>query len=136
MTYQQGMDAAQIVLRQAMHKYREDFRQWPEDKKRRHRIRTFCRNHDVHFWIVAHPTKLRKGTDGKYPPATLYDINGSAGFFNKTDNGLSIYRDYSDDSVPVTLYIQKIKFHEVGGLGSVNFYHDRLTGRYWEAGYE
>ena len=100
------------------------------------RIRTFCRNHDVHFWIVAHPTKLRKGTDGKYPPATLYDINGSAGFFNKTDNGLSIYRDYSDDSVPVTLYIQKIKFHEVGGLGSVNFYHDRLTGRYWEAGYE
>lgn len=39
MTYQQGMDAAQIVLRQAMHKYREDFRQWPEDKKRRHRIR-------------------------------------------------------------------------------------------------
>jgi twinkle protein len=97
------------------------------------KMRAFCRNHNVHIWVVAHPTKLRKGVDGKYPPATLYDINGSAGWFNKTDNGLSLWRDYADPSAPVTLYVQKIKFHEVGGLGSANFYHDRLTGRYWEA---
>ena len=100
------------------------------------KIRTFARNHNVHFWIVAHPTKLKKGVDGKYPPATLYDISGSAGFFNKTDNGLSIWRDYENPGAPVELRVQKIKFHEVGGLGMVNFYHDRLTGRYWEAGYE
>lgn len=96
-------------------------------------IRAFARNHGVHFWIVVHPTKLAKLPNGKYPPPTLYDANGSAGFFNKTDNGLSVWRDYSDPGAPVELRIQKIKFHEVGGLGMVCFRYDRLTGRYTEA---
>jgi hypothetical protein len=30
------------------------------------------------------------------------------------------------------LHVQKIKFHEIGGLGKVLFRHERLTGRYYE----
>lgn len=95
------------------------------------KVRTFARNHDCHFWIVAHPRKLIK-EGGKYPVATPYDIAGSAGFYNKSDNCLSLWRDMGEEHRPVELHIQKIKFHEIGGLGKVLFRHDRLTGRYYE----
>ena len=39
MSYKDHMDAAQIALRQAVNRYHEDFRRWPEEKKRRHRKR-------------------------------------------------------------------------------------------------
>ena len=95
------------------------------------KIRTFARNHECHVWIVAHPRKLIK-EGGKYPVASPYDIAGSAGFYNKSDNCLSLWRDFQEEMKPVELHVQKIKFHEIGGLGKVLFRHDRLTGRYWE----
>ena len=95
------------------------------------KIRTFARNHQVHVWIVAHPRKLQK-ENGRYEVATPYDIAGSAGFYNKSDNCLSLWRDFKDQTVPAEMHIQKIKFHEIGGLGMVRFTHDRLTGRYRE----
>ena len=39
MSYADKMDAAQAALRRQVHRYHEDFRAWPEDKKRRHRKR-------------------------------------------------------------------------------------------------
>jgi twinkle protein len=95
------------------------------------KIRTFARNHECHVWIVAHPRKLMK-EGGKYPVATPYDIAGSAGFYNKSDNCLSLWRDMAEEMRPVELHVQKIKFHEIGGLGKVLFRHERLTGRYYE----
>lgn len=96
------------------------------------KIRQFARNHGCHVWVIAHPTKLRKDDDGGYPVATPYDISGSAGWFNKADNCLSVWRNKANETQPVELHIQKIRFHEIGGLGMVQFRHDRLTGRYWE----
>jgi twinkle protein len=96
------------------------------------KLRAFGINHSCHVWVVAHPTKLQKGSDGEYPVATLYDIAGSAGWFNKADNGLSIYRDKKDESKPTQIHVQKIRFHEVGGLGMVELFYDKPTGRYVE----
>lgn len=96
------------------------------------KIRQFARNHACHVWVVAHPTKLRKDDKGEYPVATPYDISGSAGWFNKADNCLSIWRNKENDAQPVEIHIQKIRFHEIGGLGMVPLKHDRLTGRYFE----
>jgi twinkle protein len=96
------------------------------------KIRTFARNHRLHAWVIAHPTKLRKNLDGSYPVATPYDISGSAGWFNKADNCLSVWRDKDDERTPVQVHVQKIRFHEIGGLGVVAFRHDKLTGRYFE----
>src|SRR5262249_11490147 len=48
------------------------------------KIRRFARAHEVHVFLVAHPTKLQrqKGADGNeagtYPVPTPYDVSGSA----------------------------------------------------------
>lgn len=96
------------------------------------KIRRFARLNSVHVWIVAHPTKLFKDKSGKYPVPRLYDVAGSAHFFNKTDNGLAIHRtDYKSPLVEV--HVQKVRFKEVGKVGKVwmNFVED--CGVYMEA---
>ena len=96
-------------------------------------IRTFSRRHGVHTWVVAHPTKLYKDKiTGLYPIPTLYDINGSANFRNKADCGLIIYRPSTDDHDEVEVYIQKIKFLEVGKPGMVKLRYHPITGRFSE----
>lgn len=96
------------------------------------KIRQFALHHACHVWVVAHPTKLRKSDDGTYPVATPYDISGSAGWFNKADNCLSVWRNKADERQPVELHVQKIRFREIGQIGHVYFRYDRVTGRYTE----
>lgn len=91
-------------------------------------LRQFARDLDVHIWLVAHPTKLQKKDDGTYPVARLYDISGSAHFYNKCDNGLSIHRDYLTGTVDV--HVLKVRFKNIGKPGSVTLNYDRVTGRY------
>jgi twinkle protein len=62
--------------------------------------------------------------------ATLYDISGSAHWFNKIDNGMSVYRDFQSGLVDV--HIQKIRFKFIGKIGKASFEWDRHTGRYTE----
>lgn len=83
-------------------------------------------------FIVAHPTKIKKDREGQYEIATLYDIAGSAHFFNKTDNGISVYRNFTTNEVFV--YVQKIRFKFIGKIGSQQFEYDVHTGRYKEFG--
>lgn len=96
------------------------------------KLRNFSRHHRVHSWVVVHPTKLHKNENGKYPVPTLYDCSGSAHWFNKADCGLSIWRDKSDDSLPVQIHIQKIRFRWCGQIGMIELYYDKVTGRYSE----
>ena len=91
----------------------------------------FGKLYNVHVIIVAHPTKMKKDKDGNYPVATLKDISGSANFENKTDNGVSVYRDIK--SGKVMIHIQKIRWQEfIGKLGMVEFEFDDDTSRYKE----
>lgn len=82
------------------------------------KIRKFARFNGIHIWVVAHPTKMQKGTDGKYPPPTLYDIAGGAHWRNKADNGLCVHRDYDNNTTSV--FVQKIRFREIGKIGTMN----------------
>lgn len=91
-------------------------------------IKEFTLKTDTHLFLVAHPRKLMKDNRGQYPPATMYDISGSAHFFNKTDNGLSIHRDFTDNSV--TAYIQKVRFSWLGKIGYTQFNYDTFTRKY------
>lgn len=89
----------------------------------------FLDKYKVHGFLVAHPTKLRKILETKkYEIPTLYSISGSAHFFNRAHNGLSIYRDFETNQVDV--YIQKIKWSWLGKLGMVSFSYDTFTRRY------
>ncbi|HWN98695.1 MAG TPA: toprim domain-containing protein [Blastocatellia bacterium] len=93
------------------------------------KMRAFTQLHGLYNWIVAHPTKMAK-EHGVYPAPTLYDIAGSAHWANKTDFGLSVYRDKTDDQAPVEIHVQKIRSRWCGQLGVALLHYDRVTGRY------
>lgn len=95
------------------------------------KIRKFARFNGIHIWVVAHPTKLHKNSEGKYNPPTMYDIAGGAHWRNKADNGICVYRDFETNDT--TIFIQKIRFREIGQIGSASlkFTH---TGRYRSIG--
>lgn len=94
------------------------------------KIRQFARKHEVHVWIVAHPAKMYRDKDGKYPVPTLYDINGSAHFRNKADCGIVVWRNLTDTTEAVEVHVQKIRFREVGKLGVAKFKYEPVTADY------
>ena len=87
-------------------------------------MRRFARDNKIHVWIVSHP---KKPLDASQAPG-LYDITGSANWANKADNGISIFRQPNSDLVEV--HVKKIRFKEVGEIGSTEFIYDRICGIY------
>ena len=95
------------------------------------KVRRFARLYDIHVWIIAHPTKLEKKSDGKYPVATPYDVSGGAHWRNKADNAISVYRNVDEPDFDVSdIYVQKIRFKEVGSLGVTSLRSDVASGAY------
>lgn len=91
-------------------------------------IKDFALRNDVHIFIIAHPKKMQKDQRGKYPVPTMYDISGSAHFFNKTDNGISVHRDFENNIVDI--HIQKVRFSWLGKLGFATYSYDTFTRKY------
>jgi twinkle protein len=82
------------------------------------KMKAFCLVTGVHLFLIAHPVKMQK-TGGKYEVPTLYNISGSAHFFNKTDNGITVYRDFENNVVDV--HIQKVRYSWLGKVGCASF---------------
>jgi twinkle protein len=78
--------------------------------------------------VVAHPTK-DVFEHGKHRTPSLYDIEGSAHWFNKCDHGVVIERPnaYSDETV---VHIAKVRFDGTGEKGHVRMKFVRATSRY------
>jgi len=91
------------------------------------KVLTFARQRNIIVFLVAHPRKLNK-LDKKYEVPTLYDISGSANFYNKTDFGFTVYRDYENNLVSV--HVQKVKFKHLGSEGVVGYKYERASGRF------
>ena len=86
----------------------------------------FARIYEIVVWVVAHPTKLPKGTDGSYLPPTAYDISGAAHWHNQADAVLTIHRDFEDNSTRVIT--RKIREQDLyGKIGEARFYYDFNT---------
>ena len=96
------------------------------------RIRQFARAHGVHVWLVAHPAKLFKEANGKYPVPTPYDVSGSAHWRNKADNCLAVWRDQMDERGVVEIHVQKIRHKITGRIGRHELRYDPITGRYFD----
>lgn len=95
-------------------------------------IKEFAIKNDVHIFLIAHPRKLMKDQKTKqYPVATMYDISGSAHFFNKTDNGISVHRDFANGIV--TVYVQKVRFSWLGKIGYTCYTFDTFIRQYLPA---
>jgi twinkle protein len=89
----------------------------------------FLGKYNVHGFLVAHPTKLQKDPKtGKYAVPTMYNISGSAHFFNRTHNGLSVWRDFETGTVDV--HVQKVKWSWLGKIGLCSFGFDTMKRKY------
>jgi twinkle protein len=93
-------------------------------------IISFLQKYGVHCLLLAHPRKVEKNKQtGKHNIPTLYDINGSANFFNKTHNGITVHRDF--DTNQVDIYRQKIKNWWNGSIGYSSYIFDTNTRQYF-----
>jgi twinkle protein len=71
---------------------------------------------------------MEKNPNGLYTMPTLYDINGSANFYNKCDYGLSVFRDFTKGIVQVNVI--KVKFKHLGEGGAITLVYNYNNGRY------
>lgn len=92
------------------------------------RLSTFARQNNVLVFLVAHPRKMDKQESGVYSKPNLYDINGSANFYNKCDYGICVYRYFNANEIDVD--ILKVKFKHLGTGGLVKFKYNTENGRY------
>lgn len=76
-------------------------------------MKQFVRAYNVSLILVAHPTKAH-ASDNRKP--TLYDIEGSAAWNNKCDNGLIVSRDPENNHMTVTS--AKVRERGAGKRGS------------------
>lgn len=110
------------------HKYSESETKYVSESL--DKLAIFCEVNNVHCFLVAHPRKINKEKDGiKYQVPVLYDIAGSAHFYNKSDNGICVYRDFENKKTMV--FIQKVKFSHWGEIGCAEFNYDLNSGRYF-----
>ena len=91
-------------------------------------LKRFARLYEVAVIVVAHPTK-EVGRDGKSRPPTLYDIEGSAHWFNKPDHGVVVDRPNSDENVS-EIRFAKVRFEESGRKGKVRMRFNETSSRY------
>ena len=94
------------------------------------KLTIFKQKYDIHIFLVAHPRKMMKKDNGLYDVPTLYDIAGSANFYNQVDNGITVYRNFETECTHV--YVQKVKFRHIGELGEAVFKYNLQNGRYHE----
>jgi len=110
------------------HKYTENETKYIS--KELDKIALFCEKYHVHGFIVAHPTKILKDkTTGLYEVPNLYNINGSANFFNKPANGITVY--INRQSKKSEIHIQKVKFKHWGTIGLCEWNWNFKNGRYY-----
>lgn len=98
------------------------------------KFRRFARHHDVHLWIVAHPTKMRRTDDNTEPIPGLWDISGSAHFRNKADVGITVWRDVPANDNMVDVHVTKVRFSDSGKLGKVRFGYESSCKRLYSVG--
>lgn len=92
------------------------------------KLTLFAQHNDILVILMAHPTKMPRTKDGQPVTPSLYDISGSAHFFNKTDYGIVVHRDRPNNLVQVK--VEKVKFKHLGECGTALFRYNLNNGRY------
>ena len=107
-------------------------------KKTLGKMISFAKRTDSLLLLIAHPTKLRKDEKTKsFPMPTMYDISGSADFWNMVDYGIAVRREQDDEGKFQTfgqVNIAKTKYnYTMGSTGLWNFRYNVNNGRYaWD----
>jgi len=92
------------------------------------RIAEFAHEKNIALMLVAHPKKPVFTSGGTPVPLNLYDISGSANFYNMCDVGIIMERSIDKD---VTfLRVLKARFDDLGDIGTAYTYFDKETFRF------
>jgi len=84
------------------------------------KIEMFAKKYDVLVFIVAHPTKMYKGSDGKMEEPTMYNIKGGGEWYDASYHGLLVHRDYETKTVKAK--VLKVKFQNLGENGAEAYF--------------
>jgi twinkle protein len=95
-------------------------------------VMKLARSAVAHIWLVVHPAKIPRNKDGTRPVPTPYDISGSAHWYNKPDNIITVHRDQADGGQMVDVHVQKVRFKHIGHAGLAMLRYDKVTGRYFD----
>lgn len=92
----------------------------------------FARKYDILVHLVAHPAKMEAlgPRNRTYGPPTLYDISGSANFYNKADYGFTVYRNFEE--ARSYLMVTKVRFRNFGTVcrEGIQLQYNLDNGRY------
>jgi twinkle protein len=91
-------------------------------------LRQFARDYGVVVIVVAHPTK-DVNDRGEIRIPNLYDVDGSAAWFNKSDHGICIHRRSPCEN-EASIFIQKVRFSMSGKKGEIRLSFDLSSNRY------
>ena len=83
-------------------------------------IEMFAKKYDVLVIVVAHPTKMYKGSDGKIEEPTMYNIKGGGEWYDASYHGLLVHRNY--DAGTVKVKVLKVKFQNLGENGAESIF--------------
>ena len=84
------------------------------------KIESFAKKYDVLVFIVAHPTKMYKDSNGKIEEPNMYNIKGGGEWYDASYHGLLIHRDYELRNTKVK--VLKVKFQNLGENGAEAFF--------------
>ena len=80
------------------------------------KIEIFAKKYDVLVFIVAHPTKMYKGSDGQIEEPTMYNIKGGGEWYDASYHGILVHRNYEAKTVKAK--VLKVKFQNLGENGA------------------
>ena len=80
------------------------------------KIETFAKKYDVLVFVVAHPTKMYKDSNGKIEEPTMYNIKGGGEWYDASYHGILVHRDYENKTVKAK--VLKVKFQNLGENGA------------------
>ena len=96
------------------------------------KIEVFAKKFDVLVIVVAHPTKMYKGQDGKIEEPTMYNIKGGGEWYDASYHGLLVHRDYEAKTVKAK--VLKVKFQNLGENGAeAHFKWEQRSGSFLPA---
>ena len=95
------------------------------------RLVAFARSHDVHIFLVAHPSKMPTDNTGKSAIPNGHHVSGSAAFFSKADLGITVHRTDNNPQV----HCWKCRFKWQGQLGSTTLSYNLDNGVFSEKRY-
>lgn len=94
-------------------------------------FKKLARKYRVHLIVVAHPAKMQRAKDGKFPVPGLYDISDSAHWANKPDVGIVVHREDLVSSQDTKIRVVKSRYHQaIGRPGEITGIWNEDVTRY------